>query len=115
MTSITRLPTRWPMRPASRPGMTWVGVAPMVKPNGSPRLQDESKTLPVRQIAPTYWATTVWPLTTAGPDPLISVFVTSLVGGVLDEGILITGALPVVAVTVGSPPPPLETCVPDAA
>ncbi len=44
--------------------MTWLGVAPMVKPNGVPRDQEESNTLPVRQMAPTYWATTVWPLVT---------------------------------------------------
>src|SRR5580700_4951483 len=114
MTSMTRLPTVWPTRPLSQPGMTWLGVAPMVKPKGWPRVQDASKTLPVRQITPTYWATTVWPLLTAAPDPLISVFATSADGGRPDEGILITGAVPEVAVTVGSAPPPLDTCVPDA-
>src|ERR1700726_203944 len=113
MTSITLLPTVWPTRPLSQPGMTWLGVAPMVKPNGWPRVQDASKTLPVRQIAPTYWATTYWPLLTADPDPLIRVLVTSVVGGVPVEGILITGAVPVVAVTVGSVLPPLETWLPD--
>src|ERR1017187_4788390 len=94
--------------------MTRLGVAPMVKPKGAPRVQDASKTLPVRQITPTYWATTVWPLLTTGPAPLIRGLVTSVVGGVPVVGILTTGALPVVAVTVGSVPPPSETWVPDA-
>src|SRR5216683_1717438 len=112
---MTRLPTVWPMRPLSQPGMTWLGVAAMVKPKGWPRVQDASKTLPVRQMTPTYCATTVWPLVTADPDPLISVLATSADGGLPDEGILITGALPVVAVTVGNVPPPAEICLPDAA
>src|ERR1700749_1656470 len=97
--SITRLPTVWPTRPLSQPVMTWLGVAPMVKPNGSPRDQDESNTLPVRQIEPTYWVTTVWPLATTGPEPLISVLVIRPDGGLCD-GILMTGAAPDFAVTV---------------
>ena len=60
-----------------------------------------------------YWATTYWPLTSFGPLPLISVVVTKLVGGLL-AGIVIVGALPGWAVTVGRLPPPLDTWVPDA-
>src|SRR5215469_6126470 len=113
MTSITRLPTVWPIRPWFHPGMTWLGVAAMVKPNGCCRVQEASNTVPLRQIAPTYCTTTVCPLATAGPVPLTSVLLTSLVGGLLD-GILIFGAVPAAAVTVGSEPPPLDTCWPDA-
>src|ERR1039457_2525009 len=127
MTSSTRLPTVWPTRPMSHPVMTWLGGGPAGETGGgrraagaaktlprAPRVQDASKTLPVRQITPTYWATTVWPLLTTGPAPLIRGLVTSVVGGVPVVGILTTGALPVVAVTVGSVPPPSETWVPDA-
>src|SRR5215467_555332 len=109
MTSITRLPTVWPIRPLSHPGMTWLGVAAMVKANGCCRVQEASNTVPLRQMAPTYCTTTVCCLAMAGPVPLTSVLVTSLVGGLVD-GILIFGAAPVDAVTVGSGPPPLDTC-----
>ena len=95
--------------------MTWLGVDPIVNPNGSPRDHDESKVLPVRQIWPTYWVTTVWPLATVGPEPLISVLVTSDDGGVLDVGIAMVGVPPdLPAVTVGSEPPPADTLLPEA-
>src|SRR6266516_6876913 len=113
MTSITLLPTFWPTRPLSQPGMTWLGLAAIVKPNGWPRFHEASNTFPDFQIAPTYCTTTVCPLAMAGPLPLTSVLVTSLAGGLLD-GILIFGAAPVVAVTLGSAPPPLDTCWPAA-
>src|SRR5215470_9852201 len=102
MTSMTRLPTFWPGRPLSQPGMTWLGVAARVKPNGWFRFQEASKTVPDFQMAPTYCTTTVWPLTMAGPVPLTRVLVTSLAGG-LPGGILIFGAVPVTAVTLGRP------------
>ena len=94
--------------------MTWLGVAPIVKPNGVPRDHDESKTLLVRQIAPTYWLTTVWPLATTGPLPLTRVLTTSPVGGFPDFGMVIVGAAPGLAVTLGSEPPPLDTLLPEA-
>src|SRR5260370_42439823 len=106
---MTRLPPVWAMGPLSQPGMTWLGVAAMVKPKGWPRGQDASKTLPVRQMTPTYCATTVWPLVTADPDPLISGLATSADGGLPDEGILIPGALPGAAGSAGqrrAPPGP---------
>ncbi len=113
MISITRLPTGTPSRPVSQPGMIWAGDAPIWKPNGAPLDQEESKTARVRQFRPTYWVTTSWPLVIFGPVPLISVLTTSLVGGDV-FGIVTVGALPVTGLTVGRPPPPLETCVPDA-
>src|SRR5579875_761394 len=114
MTSRTRLPTVWPTRPLSQPVITWLGVAPILKLNGVPRDQEESKTWPVRQMTPVYCATTVWPLVTAGPVPLIRVLVVRLFGGVTPLGIFTVGALPLAAVTVGRLPPPLETLDPDA-
>ena len=102
------------MRPLSQPVMTWLGVAPIVKPNGSPRDHDESKTLPVRQISPTYWVTTVWPLVTAGPVPLTRVLVTSAVGAFFDVGMVMVGAAPDLAATLGREPPPLDTLLPEA-
>src|SRR5215468_11772492 len=112
MTSITRLPTVWPARPLSQPGMTWLGFLPMMKLNGWPRFQEASNTvplpLPLRHSAPTYWTTTVWLASMAGPVPLTRTLVTSLDGG-LDDGTLIFGAAPAAAVTVGSAPPPLDT------
>src|ERR1039458_1376560 len=111
---MTRLPTVCPTRPLSQPVMTWLGVAPIVNPNGSPRDHDESKTLLVRQISPTYWVTTVCPLATTGPDPLIRVLVTSPAGGFPDLGMVMVGAVPALAVTVGSEPPPLDTVLPEA-
>src|SRR5499426_4511959 len=113
MTSITRLPTFWPTRPLSQPGMTWLGLAPIVKPNGWPRFQEASKTFPLFQIAPTYCTTTVCPLATAEPLPLTRVLVTSLAGGSPD-GTLTVGAAPVLALTLGRPLPPLETRWPEA-
>src|SRR5215472_10001089 len=114
MTSITRLPTVCPARPLSQPGITWLGLAAMVKPNGCFRFQDASNTWPLRQMAPVYWTTTVSPAATAGPVPLIRTLVVRFFGG-LPLGILIVGAAPAVAVTVGSEPPPLDTCCPVAA
>src|SRR5215469_8005498 len=113
MTSMTRLPTGTPTRPWSQPGKIWAGVASISKPRSMPWDQDESKTARVRQLRPTYWVTTYWPLTTGGPDPLISVLTTRLLGGAV-AGILTAGALPVEAVTVGKLPPPLDTCAPAA-
>src|SRR5215472_3934134 len=102
-----RLPTVWLTRPLSHPLITWLGLAPMVKPNGWPPVpcfQDASNTWPVRQFTPVYWTTTVSPWATAGPVPLIRVFDTRLVGG-LPEGILMVGAAPLVSLTVGRPFP----------
>src|SRR5581483_2606961 len=110
---MTRLPTFTPTNPLSQPGMTWLGEAPMVKPNGCPCCQEASNTVPLRQIAPTYWTTSVSPLATAGPVPATSVLTVSLDGGWLD-GIVILGWVPAVAETLGSEPPPLETCLPSA-
>src|SRR5690348_4945885 len=88
----------------------------MVKPNGWLRFHDESNTEPSRQIAPTYWTTTVSPSATVGPVPLIRTWVVRFFGG-FPLGILIVGAAPGVAaaVTVGSLPPPCDTCRPAAA
>src|SRR5262249_57541337 len=118
MTSITRLPTVWPVRPLSQPGMTWLGFLPMMKLNGWSRFQEASNTvplpLPLRHSAPTYCTTTVWLALTAGPVPLTRTLVTSLAGG-LDAGTLIFGAAPAAAGTLGSPPPPLHPRRPLAA
>src|SRR6516225_8513979 len=73
--------------------MTWLGLAPMVKPNGWLRFQDESNWYPLRQIAPVYWTTTVSPAATVGPVPLIRTFVVRLAGG-FPLGILIVRAAP---------------------
>ena len=70
--------------------------------------------MPVRQISPTYWVTTVWPLATTGPVPLTRVLVTSDVGAFFDVGIVMVGAAPGLAVTLGSEPPPLDTWLPEA-
>ena len=89
----------------------------MTKLNGWPRFQEASNTvpfpLPLRHSAPTYCTTTVWLALTAGPLPLTRTLVTSLAGG-LPDGTLIFGAAPAVAVTLGSAPPPLDTCWPVA-
>ncbi len=53
------------------------------------------------------------PLTTAWPLPLISVLATSPLGGEEDAKVSV-GALPALALTVGSVPPPLDCCVPVA-
>src|SRR5215469_4932550 len=113
MTSMTRLPTGTPTRPWSQPGKIWAGVASISKPRSMPWDQDESKTARVRQLRPTYWVTTYWPLTTGGPDPLTRVLVTRPLGGAV-VGILTVGALPVAVATVGRLPPPSETWVPAA-
>src|SRR5215813_8305877 len=106
MTSITRLPTVWPTRPLSQPGMTWLGLLPMMKLNGWSRFQEASNTvplpLPLRHSTPTDCLAL-----TTGPLPLTRTLVTSLAGG-LPDGTLILGAAPVVAVTLGSPLPPLD-------
>ena len=77
---------------------------PSWKLNGRPAATDGQvlpNTLPVRQIEPTYCATTVSPLASFGPVPLISVVTDSLAGGAF-FGMLMAGAWPAVAVTVGS-------------
>ena len=58
--------------------------------------------MPVRHSTPTYWVMTSWPLVIAGPLPWMRVLTTSLDGGLV-LGILMVGALPAVAVTVGRP------------
>src|ERR1700739_2113524 len=73
MTSITRLPTGTPARPSFQPGMT---PPPSWKLNGIPFGWDDVgqvvlNTLAFRQIEPTYSATTVSPLVSLGPAPLI--------------------------------------------
>src|ERR1700750_2598774 len=117
MTSITRLPTVWPVRPFSQPRVTWLGLLAMTKLDVWPRFQEASNTvpfpLPLRHSAPTYCTTTVCLALMAGPPPLTRTLVTSLAGG-LDDGTLIFGAAPVAAVTLGSAPPPLDTCWPVA-
>src|SRR6266446_9766754 len=114
MTSITRLPTGWPARPVSQPGITCSGDAPMTKPNGEPDDQEEPNAFFVRQMYPVYWAMTYWPLTTVAPPPLMRAFTTSPLGGVEEEGNVSVGAPPVLALTVGRLPPPLDSCVPEA-
>src|ERR1700722_3162504 len=107
MTSMTRLPTGTPARPWAQPGTTSV---PRLKLNGCPvgacaDGQEVLKTLPVRQILPTYCATTVSPFTSFGPEPLINVVTDRPLGGEL-FGTVITGAAPALALTAGSDPPP---------
>src|SRR3984957_15758459 len=116
MTSMTRLPTVTPARPWFQPFTTW---PPSWKLNGRPcgsaaDGQVALNTLPVRQIEPTYCATTVSPVTSFGPEPLIRVVTDRPAGGEL-FGTVMTGAWPGFAVTVGSLPPPVETCEPVAA
>src|SRR5258708_4245562 len=116
ITSMTLLPTGTPTRPSFQPGTTF---PPSWKLNGRPPGAADGgqvllNTLPVRQMEPTYWATTVWPLASFGPEPLISVVTDSLAGGVF-LGTAMTGDCPDAAVTVGSLPPPVDTCVPLAA
>src|SRR5579864_8526866 len=116
---MTLLPTGTPSRPVSMPGMSGDDGTSMPRPVGAPRDHEESKILPVcapardGQMTATYWVTTSWPLATGGPDPLISVLTTSLLGGA-DEGTLTVGALPAFAVTVGRPAPPSDMWVPEA-
>jgi hypothetical protein len=54
---------------------------PITKEAGTPRCHQESKTLPVRQIRPSYCATSSLPLATGGPVPWISVSAWSVPGG----------------------------------
>src|SRR5215475_1304236 len=89
---------------------------PSWKANGSPAGwlldgQEALNTLPVRQFAPTYCATTVSLSVSVGPEPWIRVVTESLDGGAL-FGIVTTGCWPAVAVTVGSLPPPSLDCEP---
>src|SRR5215471_7263303 len=109
MTRSTRLPTVWPTSPLSQPLMTW--PTPMGVENGRPRVHEESKGFLVRQLTPVYWTTRYWPLVIFEPAPLIRVLICSVFGGAVD-GTCTAGALPGAAVTVGSPAPPLEVCVP---
>src|SRR5215472_1292083 len=109
MTRSTRLPTVWPTSPLSQPLMTW--PTPMGVGNGWPRVHEESKDFLVRQLMPVYWTTRYWPLATFGPAPVIRVLTCSVFGGA-EDGICTAGCWPGVAVTVGSPDPPLEVCVP---
>src|SRR5215469_12587405 len=114
MTSSTRLPTGTPVRPWLKPAST---LPPSWNPNTCPACDEVGQLLantePVRQSAPTNWATTVSPLVSFGPEPLIRVVTDRLAGGEV-LGTVMTGAWPVLAVTVGSVPPPLDTCGPDA-
>src|SRR5215469_1920601 len=117
MTTITLLPTGTPASPLLRPGSTC--CPPTWKLSRCPAAScadghEASNTLPVRQLTPTYCVTTVSPLASFGPEPLIRVVTDSLAGGVF-FGTEMTGAWPVVAVTDGSLPPPADTCVPLAA
>src|SRR5262249_15669394 len=93
--------------------MICAGEAQIWKPVGTPRDHEESKIDFVRQLRATYCATTSWPLATGGPDPLISVLTTRLLGGA-DEGILTVGAPSAAAETVGRPAPPSDTWAPEA-
>src|SRR5580704_9046471 len=112
---MTRLPTLAPSMPFPKPGIT--PVPPTVKLNGRPGEDEdgqvELKTAPVRQIDATYCTTAVWPAVTTGPVPWMRVLVIMPVGGAV-LGTLITGAVPVAAVTVGRVPPPVETWAPTA-
>src|ERR1700744_5533190 len=114
MTSSTRLPTVWPTRPVSQPLMTW--PSPITVVRGVLRAQEESKTLPVRQITPVYWTAMSWPAFTTAPVPLIRGLTWRVFGAVVLAGILIVGPAVLFAagaVTVGSAPPPLVDCVPE--
>ncbi len=116
MESSTRLPTVWPTRALSQPGMTCSGEAPMTKPNGEP-CRPGGGAGGEGLLGPPDVADVLGddesPLATVGPSPLISVFVTSPLGGG-EEGKVRVGALPAFALTVGRVPPPLDTWVPDA-
>src|SRR5215469_15590620 len=54
---------------------------PIWKPEGALRFHDESKTLPVPQIRPSYCATRSLPFFTTGPVPWIRVWTCSVAGG----------------------------------
>src|SRR6266498_4290254 len=95
----------WPTRPLSQPGMTWDGCAAMRAPNGWRRCQEESNIFFVRQISPTYWVITYWPLVIAGPVPRTRVRTIRDFGGE-PFGSVTDGALPCALPTVGSAPPP---------
>src|SRR6185437_4810551 len=115
MTSMTRLPTGTPVSPLTKPGTT--SAAFRAKLNGVPDELLEGhvvlKTCLVRQFTATYCATTVWLAASLGPVPWTRVLVTSLLGGEF-LGMVIVGAAPVAALTVGRLPPPPETCLPVA-
>jgi len=66
---------------------------PITKEAGTPRCHEESKTLPVRQIRPSYCATSSLPFATGGPVPWISVSAWSVPGGAA-FGIVTGGATP---------------------
>src|SRR6202034_144267 len=111
-TSSTWLPTRLPTRPSSHPLMTC--PTPIWKPAGVPFFHVELKTLPVRQITPSYWAMSSWPFFTTDPVPWMRVWTCSLDDGAV-LGIRTGGALPADAVpTVGSPVPVTVSGVPCA-
>ena len=79
---MTRLPTGTPVRPLSSPDHAAAELeAERLAGRRLADGQDALKTLPVRQIEPTYWATTVSPLASFGPVPLIRVVTDSLAGG----------------------------------
>src|SRR5215469_15475381 len=104
MTTITLLPTVTPASALLRPGSTW--FPPAWKLSSCPAAlcadgQDVANCLPVRQLTPTYCATTVSPLATFGPEPWISVVTDSFEGGEF-FGTVTTGAWPGFAVTDGS-------------
>src|SRR5260370_30620106 len=74
---------------------------PITKVAGAPRCHEESKTLLVRQIRPSYCATRTLPLATCGPVPWIRVLACSVPGGAA-FGIVTCGAAPADgALTVG--------------
>src|ERR1700678_1158698 len=80
MTSSTRLPTVWPTRPVSQPGMT--SPSPIRVVNGSLSAHDDWKILPVRQISPVYWTAMSSPFFTTAPVPLTRALTTSFFDGV---------------------------------
>src|SRR6185437_3569715 len=93
--------------------MTW--PSPITVVSGVLRDQEESKTLPVRQITPVYWTARSWPFFTTAPLPLIRVLTCSFLGGVVLVATLIVGPAVLFAaggVTVGRAPPALLACVP---
>src|SRR5262245_3261176 len=111
---MTRLPTGMPTRPVFQAGISWPSVNTFGGTDGC--VADGQlllNALPVRQIEPTYLTTIDCLAWIGAPEPLISVLTTSLLGGVF-LGTEICGAPPGPADTVGSLPPPLLRCLPDA-
>src|SRR5215467_5924199 len=111
---MTRLPVGTPTRPVFQAGIRWsrlntFGGTVGCVADGQLLL----KTLPVRQIEPTYLTTTDWCSLIGAPVPWISVLLTSLAGGAF-FGTLICGTPPTPAATVGRLPPPLVMCLPAA-